>query len=130
MTVGVINALPMSIIQQRTTLNPNVANEELKQLLNDAEVLWLWGHKNTSKLATDYLNSSFGLSEYLEAFGERPSIYVKDRAFYAKTLLGEEVMIDHLLVLAPTFTTSDRKAEGQVATSTDVIGFRPILVEI
>lgn len=136
MNVGIINALPMSLIQQVTTLNPNVPKEELQELLHPEdwangglEIMWLWGHKNTEPLATKFLYDNYGVVERWAGFGDRPTVYVKDGEFFAKTVIGNEIKIDRLIVLAPVFASNERKAEGVVAQASEVVGFRPILVE-
>lgn len=136
MNIGIINALPMSLIAQKTTLNPNVPKEELQELLHpedwangDLEIMWLWGHKNTEPLATKFLYEQFGVVERWAGFGDRPTVYVKDGEFFAKTVIDNEIKIDKLIVLAPVFASNERKAEGVVAQASEVVGFRPILVE-
>lgn len=136
MNIGIINALPMSLIAQKTTLNPNVPKEELQELLHPEdwangglEIMWLWGHKNTSEQAASFLYEQLGVVERWAGFGDRPTVYVKDGEFFAKTVLGNEIKIDKLVVLAPVFATNERKAEGQVASAAEVVGFKPILVE-
>ena len=136
MNIGIINALPMSLIAQKTTLNPNVPKEELQELLHpedwangDLEIMWLWGHKNTSEQAASFLYEQFGVVERWAGFGDRPTVYVKDGEFFAKTVLGNEIKIDKLVVLAPVFASNERKAEGVVAQASEVVGFKPILVE-
>ena len=136
MNIGIINALPMSLIAQKTTLNPNVTKEVLQEILHpedwangDLEIMWLWGHKNTSEQAAHFLYEQFGVVERWAGFGDRPTVYVKDGEFFAKTVLGNEFRIDRLIVLAPIFASNERKAEGVVAQASEVVGFRPILVE-
>lgn len=136
MNIGIINALPMSLIQQITTLNPNVPKEVLQELLHpedwangDLEIMWLWGHKNTSEQAAHFLYEQFGVVERWAGFGDRPTVYVKDGEFFAKTVIDNEIKIDKLIVLAPVFASNERKAEGVVAQASEVVGFRPILVE-
>lgn len=136
MNIGIINALPMSLIQQITILNPNVPKEELQELIHpedwangDLEIMWLWGHKNTSEQAAHFLYEQFGVVERWAGFGGRPTVYVKDGEFFAKTVIDNEIKIDKLIVLAPVFASNERKAEGVVAQASEVVGFRPILVE-
>ena len=57
------------------------------------------------------------------------TVYVKDGEFFAKTVIDNEIKIDKLIVLAPVFASNERKAEGVVAQASEVVGFRPILVE-
>lgn len=137
MNVGVINALPMSLVTQKLTLNPEVPKEELQQILHpedwakgDLEILWLWGHKNSSEMAAHFLHEEFGVVERWEGFGERPTVTVEDGEFYAKRIDGELIHIDKLIVLAPTLAFNERKAEGQVAIATEIVGFRPIVVSV
>ena len=137
MNVGVINALPMSLVTQKLTLNPDVPKEELQQILHpedwangDLEILWLWGHKNTEPLATRFLHEQFGVVERWAIFGDRPTVQVDDDGmFFVTAPNGLVVEIDRLIVLAPIFASNERKAEGQVASAAETVGFRPILVE-
>ena len=134
--IGIINAFPMSLVQDLVTLDPNVPHHILKEILHpddwargDHEIAWLWGHKNSSEMAAHFLHEEFGVVERWEGFGERPTVTVEDGEFYAKCVDGELIHIDKLIVLAPVFATNDRKAEGYVAGTNEVVGFRPILVE-
>ena len=137
MNVGVINALPMSLVTQKLTLNPEVPKEELQQILHpedwakgDLEILWLWGHKNTEPLATRFLHEQFGVVERWAIFGDRPTVQVDDDGmFFVTAPNGLIINIDRLIVLAPIFASNERKAEGHVASADEIVGFRPILVE-
>lgn len=137
MNVGVINALPMSLVTQKLTLNPEVPKEELQQILHpedwakgDLEILWLWGHKNTEPIATRFLHEQFGVVERWAIFGDRPTVQVDDDGmFFVTAPNGLIINIDRLIVLAPIFASNERKAEGHVASADEIVGFRPILVE-
>lgn len=136
MNVGVINAFPMSLVTKRLTLNPEVPNEVLQEILHpqdwalNTEIVWLWGHKNTEPLATRFLHEQFGVVERWAAFGDRPTVQVDDDGvFFVTAKNGLVVEIDKLIILAPIFASNERKAEGQVAQASEVVGFRPILVE-
>ena len=134
--IGVINAFPMSLVEDVVTLNPKATREAIQDLIHPEdwangghEVAWLWGHKNTEAMASKFLYDNYGVVERWAGFGDRPTVYVKDGEFFAKTVLGNEFRIDRLLILAPIFASNERKAEGQVASAAEVVGFRPILVE-
>ena len=135
MNVGIINAFPMSLVSHKLALNPEVPHEEMKQILHpenwasETEVLWLWGHKNTSGKAANFLRENFGVIKRQEAFGDRPSVFVENGKFFVTAANGLDVEIDKLVILAPVFASQERKAEGQVASAAEVVGFRPILVE-
>ena len=136
MNIGIINAFPMSLVQQVTTLNPNVPKEVLQEILHpqdwalNTEIVWLWGHKNTEPLATRYLYDNFGVNERWAVFGDRPTVQVDDDGiFFVTALNGLAVELDKLIILAPVFASQERKAEGVVAQASEVVGFRPILVE-
>ena len=135
MNVGIINAFPMSLVSQKLTLNPEVPHKEMKQILHpenwasETEVLWLWGHKNTSEQAARFLRENFDVIKRQEVFGDRPSVFVENGKFFATATNGLIVEIDRLIVLAPIFASNERKAEGQVASAAEVVGFKPILVE-
>lgn len=133
MNIGIINALPMSLINKVTTLIPNP--KDLKELLHpddwaqSTEIIWLWGHKNSRIEASKYLYDNFGVVERWEAFGERPTVVAKDDGYYASRIDGELIKIDKLVVLAPKFDFVERKAEGEVALMSEIVGFTPILVQ-
>lgn len=138
MNVGVINALPMSLVTQKLTLNPEVPNDEMKHILHpddwdnwalDTEVLWLWGNKNTSEQAARFLRENFDVIKRQEVFGDRPSVFVEDGKFFVTADNGLDIEIDKLVILAPVSAANDCKAEGQVASDAEVVGFKPILVE-
>ena len=136
MNIGIINALPMSLIAQKTTLNPNVPKDVLQEILHpqdwalNTEIVWLWGHKNTEALATKFLHEQFGVVERWAVFGDRPTVQVDDDGiFFVTAPNGLVVELDKLIILAPVFASNERKAEGQVAQASEVVGFRPILVE-
>ena len=136
MNIGIINAFPMSLVQQVTTLNPNVPKEALKKLLHpedwavSTEIVWLWGHKNTEPLATKFIYELYGVVERWAEFGDRPTVQVDDDWIFFVTAPNDLVVeLDKLIVLAPVFASNERMAEGQFASASEVVGFRPILVE-
>lgn len=131
MNAGVINAFPMSLVTKRITLNPEAPNEVLQEILHpQQDIVWLWGHKNTEPLATKFLHEQFGVVDLWAEFGDRPTVQVDDDGiFFVTAPNGLVVELDKLIILAPVFATNERKAEGQVAQASEVVGFRPILVE-
>ena len=121
MNVGIINAFPMSLVTQKLTLNPEVTHDEMKRILRpedwdnwalEIEILWLWGHKNTSEKAANFLRENFGVIKRQEAFGDRPSVFVENGKFFVTAANGLDVEIDKLVILAPVFASQERKAEG------------------
>lgn len=132
--IGIINALPMSIVHEVTTLIPipGVVREVLdREATSEDEVAWLWGHANSDRAAEEYARNNLGLMAGIRRdFGPRPTIVAHAFGGYvAITEDGEQVIIDKLVVLAPTFAMNKRKAEGEVAATTEILGFRPILVK-
>lgn len=132
--IGIINALPMSIVQDITTLVPinGVIREVLdREATDEDEVAWLWGHANSAEKAEEYARNDLGIKAKIRRdFGPRPTIVAHAFGGYVAIAEdGEQVIIDKLIVLAPTFVMNKRKAEGEVAAATEILGFRPILVK-
>ena len=132
--VGIINALPMSLIQDVTVLIPN--KDTVTEVLDreasvEDEVAWLWGHANSDAMAVELATKELHLkAEIRKDFGPRPTIFAHAYGgFIAIDENCEQVHLDKLIVLAPTFASAKRKAEGEVATAAEITGFRPILVK-
>lgn len=129
MNVGIINAFPMSLVHGTTTLIPNHSYIKETLCYSGSEVLWLWGHKNSSDEAKKYLRDNYGILKCWENFGDRPTVVAEDDGLYAKDVNGLLVKIDMLVVLAPKFGgLVERKAEGEIALVNEITGFTPILV--
>lgn len=129
MNIGIINAFPMSLVTKNTTLCPN--HGYIRDCLSHpvAEILWLWGHKNSSDEAARFLRENYGVVNKQEIFGDRPTVIAEDDGLYAKASNGLLVKIDMLVVLAPKFGgLVERKAEGEIALVNEITGFTPILV--
>lgn len=129
MNIGIINAFPMSRVNTTTILMPNHSYIREALCRPDAEVLWLWGHKNSSEEAENYLRDNYGILKCWKNFGDRPTIVAEDDGLYAKDTNGLLVKIDMLVVLAPKFGgLAERKKEGEIAMVNEITGFTPILV--
>lgn len=131
--IGFINALPMVLVQDVTTLVPNkdIVKEVIRMEADEEdEVAWLWGHANSDAMATEYALSLGVKAEIRKDFGARPTVLAHAYGgFVSIAENGEQVHLDKLVVLAPVFSMENRQAEGHVATANEIIGFRPILVK-